>query len=107
MTLNFISVPDVPVNFDVTEQYDTLSNTTITFSWDPPQGYGVKTVVDYYLLSITPTSLYPPPSTVVNGTSVNVTVQYNLDYTATLSAVNCAGEGSYIILATKFSKYNN
>ena len=97
-------MPDSPINFTTTGQYDTLTDTTITFSWYPPQGDGVETVVDDYLLSIVPTPLSHSTLTVVLTTSINVTLRYNTQYMVTLRARNCAGESSVVAFSTLFSK---
>lgn len=73
-------------------QNDTPFNTTITFRWDPPPGNGVETVVDKYIFSVFPQSLSHPTSSFVYSETVDVTLEYNLEYKATLIAVNCAGE---------------
>lgn len=82
----------------MTGQYDTLYDTTITFSWVPPQGSGVETVVDSYFFSLTPTPLSHPSLVVVYEEAINVTLEYNRIYNAKLVAVNCAGGSSEIIL---------
>lgn len=107
-TDTFISsaVPALPINFNVSAQNDTLFNTTVTFRWDPPPGSGVKTIVDKYIFSIYPLSLSHPTSNFVYSEVVDVTLEYNLEYTATLIAVNCAGESDYPVLLpnVEFSK---
>ncbi len=100
-----VSVPNIPTDLNVTGQYDTLDNTTITFSWVPPQGSGVETVVDKHLFFITPVPLSHSTLTVVFGDAINVTLEYNMLYNASILAVNCAGESSLVYLIdNKFSK---
>ena len=89
----------------MTGQYDTLDNTTITFSWVPPQGSGVETVVDRYSFFITPMPLSHSYFTAVYGEAINVTLEYNTEYNTSVLAVNCAGESSLIhLLNVEFSK---
>ena len=95
-------MPDVPTSYNISGQFDTLSNTTITFSWDLPQGSGVRTIVDDYIFSISPKPLSHPITNVLKSASINVTLEYNLEYTALLEAVNCAGKSDTIFLNVEF-----
>jgi hypothetical protein len=101
------AVPDIPVNFNISAQNDALLNTTVTFTWDPPPGTGVKTILDNYVLSVVPQSLSHPASNFVYSDIINVTLKYNLEYTATLIAVNCAGNSNppAILTNLEFSKH--
>ena len=86
-------------------QYDTLDNTIITFSWVPPQGNGMETVVERYSFFITPMPLSHSYFTVVYGEAINVTLEYNTKYNTSVLAVNCAGESSLVhLLNVEFSK---
>lgn len=87
-------VPFTPSGFSVSGQYDTQSNTTLTLRWDAPLGIGVGVIVDHYRVLITPQSLSHPLSNVFSYPPVNVTLNYNEEYTATITSVNCAGESS-------------
>ena len=95
---NFI-VPQTPTGFSVTGQNDRLHyNTTITFEWDPPQGSGPEAIVDYYLIVVTLRPLSHPVSNKVYSIPWSVTLEYNIEHTAVITAVNCAGESSPFIL---------
>ena len=86
----------------------TVANVTITFQWEPPQGGGPQTVVDYYLLSVYPQPLSQPIIANISRTlnSWNVTMQYNTRYSADITAVNCAGssEATDLPIDVEFSK---
>ena len=73
-------------------------NTTIRFEWDPPQGRGPDAVVDFYLISILPRPLSHPITSVAYSTAWNATIEYNMEYTVSITAVNCAGEGNPFVL---------
>ncbi len=62
------------------------------FEWDPPNGSGPEAVVENYKISILPMPVSHPISNVVDNTSWNVTLDYNVIYSATITALNCAGE---------------
>lgn len=91
-------MPLRPSQFSITGQHDTLSNTTITLEWSPPLGRGSEAVVDFYTLSFLPIPLSHPASATVNITSVNVTVEYNVQYMFNILATNCIGESDVFIL---------
>ena len=101
------SVPLSPTGFKITQQMDTLHyNTTITFKWDPPPGVGPEAIVDYYPIIVTPRPLSHPVSNRVYSTPWIVTLDYNIVFTATITAVNCAGESSPFVLTNiKFSEF--
>ena len=81
-------------------------NTTITFEWDPPPGSGPEAIVDYYSIIVTPRPLSHPILNIVFSTLWNVTLNYNIEHTAIITAVNCAGESSpFTLLNIEFSEY--
>jgi len=98
-------VPLIPTGFQVTSQFDLEVTTTIRFEWDPPPGRGPETVVDNYLISIAPRPLSHPINNRVNSAPWNVTIDYNIQYEATITAVNCAGESdSFVLSGLEFSE---
>ncbi len=70
----------------------------VMFEWDPPKGSGPESVVENYTISILPMPVSHPISNVVNSTSWNVTLAYNMIYNATITALNCAGESEPVVL---------
>ena len=66
--------------------------------WDPPQRSGADSIVDFYNISITPKPLSHLIWNVIYSTHWKVTLSYNVEYTATITAVNCAGESSTVVL---------
>ena len=63
--------------------------------------------MDKYVVSILPQSLSHPISFFVYSEAVDVTLEYNKEYNATLIAVNCAGESDppVILPDVEFSKF--
>lgn len=92
-----VIVPNSPSEFTVSQEAFTPINIFVTLLWDPPQGMGPQFVVDYYRIIVSP----PPLSdriNLVNTSYLIVTLDYNLEYTAILTAINCAGESSPLFL---------
>ncbi len=86
-------VPLMPTGFNLTGVEYTITNLTVTFEWDGPQGGGPQAIVDNYIIIITPMPLHPSYVTVLPNTplTLDVTLNYNTTYTATITAENCAG----------------
>lgn len=76
--------------------YEDDLHITVQFEWDPPLGSGPEFVVDGYQLLI----LAETDSVDVNVSSAswNITLDYNVEYTASISSINCVGESSQVIL---------
>ena len=95
-----------PTGFNITNVYYAILNYTISLQWNLPEGSGPATVVDRYILSLTPNSVSHPISNEVYSTIWNVTLNYNTLYTATITAVNCAGESNTVVLpGIQYSMY--
>ena len=86
--------------------YNAILNYTISLQWNPPEGSGSATVIDKYILSVTPKPVSHPISNEVYSTIWNVTLNYNTVYTATITAVNCVGKSNTTELSgIQYSKY--
>lgn len=88
----------MPSGFGVTEQYPTAMDKTVTFEWDPPQGTGPDVIVDFYWIFISPRSRSHPLANIAFSSPWNVTLDYNIVYSANITAVNCAGESETFVL---------
>ena len=98
-------MPQIPTGFVVTEQYPTDIAKTVTFEWDEPRGIGPELIVDYYLISITPQPRSHPIINNVSSSPWNVTLDFNVAYITTITAVNCAGQSMTLVLPeSEFSK---
>ncbi len=75
-----------------------MTDIKITFEWDPPLGSGPEVIVDNYTISITSIPVSQPIKSVGLSSPWNVTLNYNINYTATIIAVNCAGESNRLQL---------
>lgn len=84
-----------------------MSDITIFFEWEPPVGRGPEYLIEYYELSVTSTNDSAIAFSVVSYTFWNVTLNYNLDYEASVVSVNCAGRSEPVELTTVyFSKFS-
>ncbi len=63
----------------------------MTVQWDPPTDNGGRDVLTYTVTLSPPTQL---SATVLTSTSVTVTAQYNVSYTVSIVATNCAGNST-------------
>ncbi len=70
------------------------------FEWDLPPGSGPEAIVDNYTITITPAPVSHPISNVVLASPWNVTLDYNVIYTATITQMNCAGDSDVLTLST-------
>lgn len=89
--------PLTPSGFNITGEYHAIMDVMVTFEWNPPGGSGQEALVDYYRIAISPTQLFPS-SNVATSLSWNATLEYNTVYTATITAINCAGESEAYLL---------
>ena len=64
--------------------------------------------MDYYLIVVTPRPLSHTILNIVLSTPWKVTLNYNIEHTATITAVNCAGESTPFVLTNiQFSEFTN
>ena len=102
---SFYLVPLRPMEFNITWEYFTVIDTTVTFEWDSPPGSGPVAIVDNYTITITPVPVFHPIINVVIAPPWNVTLDYNVIYSANITAVNCAGGSDILtISAIEYSK---
>ncbi len=94
----YLSVPLTPTGFNTTRDYFTVMDITVMFEWDSPGGSGPEAIVDNYTITVNPMPVSHPISNVVLSGPWNATLSYNVIYTATITAVSCAGESSTFTL---------
>ncbi len=63
----------------------------MTVGWNPPTETGGRDDLTYIVTVSPPAQL---SATVLTSTSVTVTAQYNVDYTVSVVATNCAGNST-------------
>ncbi|XP_064402579.1 uncharacterized protein LOC135348323 [Halichondria panicea] len=69
----------------------SANEVNVTIDWDLPAETGGKDDLTY---TVTISSLTQLSATVLTSTSVTVTTQYNVDYTVSVVATNCAGNST-------------
>ncbi len=80
--------------------YNATVSAIVTFQWDLPLGGGTPAfIVDSYLIVVAPEPLSNPSSNVVFVSTWTVTLEYNIEYTVTIMAVNCVGESDPLVIS--------
>lgn len=94
-----LTVPLIPTGFNITMEFFTVSNLTAMFEWDEPQGHGPEAIVDNYAITFSPRPLSLSDMIDLPNfpLSLNVTLDYNIVYKATITAENCAGRSETFV----------
>ena len=77
------------------------------FEWNEPLGSGPESIVDNYIVAISPSPLSPSAvNTLPNSPlALNVTLDYNTTYVASITAENCAGlSGTFVLAEIEYSR---
>ena len=90
-TMSYVSAPLLVSNFRIDSEELLSQRVSLTLAWEPPIGIDSAAIVDYYSVTITPAPLDHPEVNCVSTLSLQVTLEYNKRYTATVAAVNCVG----------------
>ena len=88
-------LPSPPGTPSFTVQQYGRDSVTLTVQWQPPQYDGGAPV--NYTITVNPG--FSPVTT--SGTSVPVTVSYNLIHTVSIVAINCNGTSSTVMLTIR------
>ncbi len=75
---------------------------SVSVQWDPPTETGGRDDLTYTVTISPPAQL---SVTVLTSTSVTVTAQYNVDYTVSVMATNCAGNSTTAEYSFRIGKY--
>ena len=82
-----------PTGFFIASPTYLLENVIVTFQWDEVQSNGrPETVIDNYMIYIFNSSSHLVSNATTDGVSLNITLEYNVEYEANLTAINCVGE---------------
>ncbi len=83
-----IDPPGPPSNIGHSTQSSTVNGANVYVQWDLPTETGGRDDLTYTVTVSPPAQL---SASVLTSTSVTVTAQYNVDYTVSAVATNCAG----------------
>ena len=84
----FTVPPSRPTGFSKSTLSSSANDVNVTVGWNPPTETGGRDDLTYTVTVSPPAQL---SATVLTSTSVTVTAQYNVDYTVSVVATNCAG----------------
>ena len=84
-----VDPPSPPIIIDVpSSQQRSAESVIVTIEWNPPVNNG-EADIHNYTVSVSPSTQLS--ATVVTSTNVTVTAEYNVNYTLSIVATNCAG----------------
>ncbi len=84
----FTATPSLPTGLSDSISSSSADGLIVTVGWNPPADNGDLT----YTVTVSPPAQLS--ATVLTSTSVTVTAQYNVDYTVSFVATNCAGNST-------------
>ncbi|XP_064403084.1 uncharacterized protein LOC135348714 [Halichondria panicea] len=90
-TIILADTPDPPSNVRQSVLSSSADEVRVYVQWDPPTETGGRDDLTYTVTVSSPVQL---SATVLTSTSVTVIAQYNVDYTVSVVATNCAGSST-------------
>ncbi len=87
----YIDPPGPPSTIRHSISSSSANEVSVTIGWNPPTETGGRDDLNYTVTVASPAQL---SATVLTSTSVTVTAQYNVDYTVSVVATNCAGNST-------------
>ena len=85
--------PSPPLSVNHTILSSTADVAMVSVEWNPPIDNGGRDVLNY-TVNISPSTQLS--ANVVSSTTVNVTADYNVNYTLSIMATNCAGDSTTV-----------
>ena len=93
LTISYIDPPGPPSTIRHSILSSSANEVSVSVQWDPPTETGGRDDLTYTVTISPPAQL---SATVLTSTSVTVTAQYNVDYTVSVVATNCAGNSTTV-----------
>ncbi|XP_064402793.1 complement receptor type 1-like isoform X2 [Halichondria panicea] len=90
-TIRLVDSPGPPSTIRHSTLSSSANEVSVPVQWDPPTETGGRDDLTYTVTISPPAQL---SATVLTSTSVTVTAQYNVDYTVSVVATNCAGNST-------------
>ena len=91
VNLIITATPSPPTAFSHSILSSSADGVSVSVQWNPPTETGGRDDLTYTVTISPPAQL---STTVLTSTSVTVTAQYNVDYTISVVATNCAGNSA-------------
>ncbi len=88
LPLKFLDPPGPPSTIRHSTLGSSADEVSVSVGWDPPTETGGRDDLTYTV------TVSPPAQLSATVTSVTVTAQYNVDYTVSVVATNCAGNST-------------
>ena len=102
MVIIIIEPPGPPSTIRHSTSSILANEVSVTVGWNPPTETGGRD--DFtYTVTISPSAQLS--ATVLTSTSVTVTAQYNVNYTVSVVAINCAGNSTTADYNFRIGKY--
>ncbi|XP_064407176.1 uncharacterized protein LOC135352000 isoform X2 [Halichondria panicea] len=90
-TIRLVDPPGPPFTIRHSTLSSSANEASVSVQWNPPTETGGRDDLTYTVTISPPAQL---SATVLTSTSVTVTAQYNVDYTVSVVATNCAGNST-------------
>ena len=98
--------PLMPSGLNIINVTFLSKNVFVNTEWDLPQGSGPEDVLNSYNITITTIPISDPISNLTQFTEFSLSANYNVEYTITLFAMNCAGESSPTTINFEFGEFS-
>ncbi len=92
-TLSYIDPPGPPSTIRHSIPSNSANEVNVSVQWEPPTETGGRDDLTY-TVTVSPTAQLS--ATLLTSTSVTVTAQYNVNYTVSIVATNCAGNSTTV-----------
>ena len=90
--------PLAPINLNISDTVESTEDIRVFFEWEAPSGSGPAFLVQGYSIFITSeleSYIFNFSYTITN---LNITLNYNVNYTTSVISNNCAGESTAAML---------
>ena len=94
--------PNQVQNIGIATFQNSSNSSMVTLQWDAPVG----SAVDNYSIAISPNPLSGALLS-TTATQTTITLQYNVNYTLQITAVNCIGDGTLTVYMLMLGKVHN
>ena len=97
-----VDPPSPPAIIDVPSEQRFAESVIVTIEWNSPVNNSGANIHNY-TVSVSPSTQFS--ATVVTSTNVTVTAEYNVNYTLSIVATNCAGNSDPAVYMFSVGKF--